>query len=351
MSADTSQEVLCPNPSCGKRYRLKGAIPAVFTCTKCGQAMDLSAFGGAPEPKAPATRSSRGGAPGGGGRRAASRREREEEQDDDRRPRFEAKPKSNTPLILGSLGGLVVMVVVLLLVMKKDPPPPAPVESGNAGTGAPAQPAPAGGPVAPVAPGVPVPGVPAAVPGAGPAPAAPAAGQPSEPAQPAAAPQSPPRRGGGLSALQTWEPPAELGVTAEEKDKIEKAVHTAINDTGRSQREAEDLLVSLNRKAVWRVVSEFKNIHDSLTFEQRKGMVNAMIVDRILRKIDGWMERTAKIRDRINPESSPDWAAGVAKRWNTWLEKGYWKETLAPWDPRTDEADEGAEKPGPSGRR
>jgi hypothetical protein len=354
MSEEAVQEVLCPNPSCQKKYRLKGTIPPVFTCTKCGQAMDLSAF--APPPPAPATRSARAT---GAGTRGSARRGRgaREDEDDDRRPRFEAPKKSNAALIWGSLGGLVLAVVLLIVMMGgKDEPAPVAPEGGGAATPSPTGPETGMGTL-PAIPGTPtpVPGVPTPVPGT-PGPTAPVAGAPSaSPTAPAAAPGTPaptepPRRSGGLTPLQVWQPPADVQISAEEKERIERALDTVINDTGRSAQEAEAALVELDRKAIWRVVSEFKTIQDSLTFENRKGLVNAMIVDRILRKIDGYMERKAGVKDRINPESSPDWATGVAKRWNGWLEKGYWKTKLAPWDPRVDEADEGAEKPAPGGR-
>gem|GEM_PF-6050119 len=118
-----------------------------------------------------------------------------------------------------------------------------------------------------------------------------------------------------------------------------------INDTGRSAQEAQAALVGFNRKAIWRLVSEFKHIQDKETFEKRPGLIRASIVDRVLRAIDGHMERTARTRDRIQAESSPDWATGVAKRWNGWLEKGSWKTELKPWDPRVDEQDEAGDRP------
>lgn len=148
-----------------------------------------------------------------------------------------------------------------------------------------------------------------------------------------------------MTALKVWDPPAEVGITADEKERIERALDTALNDTGRAVQEAQGVLIGLGRKAIWRLVSEFKHIQDTDTFEKRQGLIRAMIVDRILRSIDGYMERHAKVMDRINPESSPDWATNVAKRWNGWLERGSYTTELKAWDPRVDEQDEGAERP------
>lgn len=355
MSDADVQEVLCPNPSCGKKYRLKGKVPATFTCTKCGQAMDLSAFSAPEAPAAPAPRAGpRGGARAGArsaragagrGAGAAARRGQEQDDGEDERQRFQPPPKNNNALIFGSLGALVVVVLVMVLVMGKKKPdaPPAPAEGGSAAA-----------PAVPVVPGVPA-GVPAVVPAPS-APASPArnapASVPAGPARtsapseaPAEAPAGEPRRsGGGFASLQSWTAPAELQVSAEEKEKIERAVEMAVHGAGRDMREAQDLLVSLDRKAIWRLVSEFKTIQDSRGFEDRQGLIKASIVDRTLRKIDGYMERKCGVREQIKAESSPDWALNVAKRWNGWLERGLWKSKLAPWDPRVDEADEPADK-------
>ena len=337
------QEVLCPNPACGKKYRLKGEVPPTFTCTKCGQTMDLSAFAPPPAPAGPPT--TRAARRSGAVRGTRSRREVDEDDEEDgERQRFRPPPKSNAALIWGSLGGLVVAIVLVIVLMggkkdkapaKGDPADGPPVASGTA-------------PGLPT-PGLPTPGVPGptgtAPGGTRPAPTGTLPG-PSVPGTPAGteAPSGAPVRIGQV-VLKVWDPPAELGVTADEKERIERAVDTAIHDTGRAVQEAQAALVALDRKAIFRLVSEFKHIQDKETFEKRQGLVNAMIVDRILRSIDGYMERTAKVRDRINPESSPDWATGVAKRWNAWLEKGAWKTPLKPWDPRVDEQDEAGDRP------
>src|SRR5688572_8952764 len=102
-------------PACSQKFNLQGRLPALFTCTKCQQPMDLTGFPGyvPEEPAAPAP--SRGAAPPRGGGKSshsssrARRRSREEEEDDDRRGRFEPKKANNTPLLVG---GIVAVVAI-----------------------------------------------------------------------------------------------------------------------------------------------------------------------------------------------------------------------------------------------
>jgi hypothetical protein len=351
-----SQLVQCPNPACNKKYNLKGSIPAVFTCTKCGQAMDLSAFGGAPAaPAAPAKRSaaapSRAEAKSG----PRSRRDRDDDADEGGRARYEAKPSGHAALIWGSVGAVVIAVALFLFLRDGDKPAPPPTPPPAATP--PADPTSVfASPTDPAAPGTglePLPGaavgtpaspVPAVVPGVAP----PATGPKPGPA-PATGPKpaEPSRTPSGNTTIKTWPYPDD--VTAEEKERIERALETALNDTGITMREAQDTLVGMKKKAVWRLVSEFKHIQDTDTFESRRGLQRAMIVDRNLRRIDGFMERRTGYKEHINPESSPDYAVGVAKRWNAWLDSGMWKTDLAPWDPRVDESDEPRERGAPGG--
>jgi hypothetical protein len=340
-----SQLVQCPNPACNKKYNLKGSIPALFTCTKCGQAMDLSAFGGArATPAAPA-------APSRAGARGGPRSRRDRDDDEGGRARYEAKPSGHAALIWGSVGA-VALAVGLFLFLKDDekpappptPPPaatpPADPTSVFATPGEPASPGTALEPVPGVAAGAPTSPVPAVVPAVVPPASGPKPTPGPKPAEPSRTPS-------GNTTIKTWPYPDD--VTAEERERIERALETALNDTGITMREAQDTLVGMKKKAVWRLVSEFKHIQDTDTFESRKGLQRAMIVDRNLRRIDGFMERRTGYKEHINPESSPDYATGVAKRWNAWLDSGMWKTDLAPWDPRVDESDEPRERGAPGG--
>ncbi|HVG93748.1 MAG TPA: hypothetical protein VND21_04835, partial [Planctomycetota bacterium] len=147
-------------PTCSKKFRLPERPPAVFTCTGCGTAMDLSSFRaaapaapvaappGAPSAEAPAKTSRRSSATRAHGARtsrsSASRGARARrgaaapaEEGDDAGGRL-APPKDNSKTILvASLIGLVVVGGIgFLALRKKDPPTPAPKESASGVDGA-----------------------------------------------------------------------------------------------------------------------------------------------------------------------------------------------------------------------
>jgi hypothetical protein len=344
---ERAMSTLIQCPACSQKFNLQGKLPALFTCTKCQQPMDLTGFPGyVPEPAAPSPRALAAPERGGGrtsARRGGRRGRRDEDEDDDRRGRFEPK-KNNTPLLVGGIVAVLAIVAVVIVVMsKKDEggtsPAPSTVAGGSAAPGT-------YDPLAPVPPGLPgsVPG--GALPGASAPGASGPGGQPPGAADPAAA--KPVKPAGGVGGIKTWPTPDD--VSKEDQQRIDQALETALNDVGISQRQAEDALVKLGRKAIWRLVSEFKHIQDTETFDSRKGKMHAMITDRILRKIDGYMERKSGYRMSINPESTLEYATGVAKKWNAWLETGQYKTELAPWDTRVDGQDEPTERPGPRGR-
>lgn len=337
-------------PACSQKFNMQGRLPALFTCTKCQQQMDLTGFPGyVPEEPAAAKRAA---APERGGR--GTRRRRDEDEDDDRDERRGRAPakKDNTPLILGIVGVVVLAVIVVVVMMKKGDPgatqPATPREGGVDASNIPVGEAPAFKYPAHLDPNNPENfkqhrkdgTVVNPDPGASPTPGAPAA--------PGIKPAEAPKAAPGSGTIKTWPYPDD--VTAEERARIDQALDTAVNNVGVDQREAEALLVKLGVKAGWRLVSEFKHLQDTTSFEGRKGKVSAMIVDRILRKIDGFMEKRTGYHECINPESTLEYMTGVAKRWNDWLEKGYYKTPIPPFDPRVDAADEPKEKPAPRGR-
>lgn len=348
-------------PQCSKKYNLKGRLPAIFNCTGCQQPMDLTGFPGyEPEPAPPSAPTrpsarSRAGA-GAGAARHGRGRGREEEDDEREGRRGVPPPKSNAPLIWASIGGVVVAVLVLILVInKKGAPKPPSVDSAQGpGSLAPA-PVPGLG-LPPVLPDATPPGGPSGPGGDTPTPTtAPGSSTPSpapgggtqpgpQPAQPGRRPDAtPPRRSSGT--LQTWAYPDD--VTADERQQIDKAVDTVLHDVGFALREAQGVLQKQGMKSVWRLISEFKVIHETKTFETKDGKQAAMIIDRELRRIDGYLERGRKLMDTLSPESSPDYVMNVARSWNGWLELGFYKNPMKPWDPRVDMADDGAEKPAP----
>ena len=333
-------------PACSQKFNLQGRLPALFTCTKCQQPMDLTSFPGyVPEPAAAA----KAAAPERGGGRASRRRPRDEEEHDEGRRHALPVKKNNSNLIIWAIVPVVGAIIVVIMLMSKhdsstDPKTPTTAvsrEAGGPGYDKPIAPAPeidwkkqidqAGTPAHKRNPDGSL---------------KPESGTPTGSKPDGAKPGE--KSVGGPGAIQTWSWPED--VSAEDKQKIDKALETAINDVGSTQRDAQDLLVKMNRKAIWRLVSEFKHIQDTLTFENRKGKIAAMIVDKTLRKIDGFMERRTGYRDPVNPESTLEYLTGVAKRWNGWLETGMWKEELKPWDPRVDETDEPKpDKPARSG--
>jgi hypothetical protein len=319
-------------PTCSKKFRLPDRPPATFTCTSCGTVMDLSGFAAAAPPApAPAaapppapTRGggSRGAAPtrgGGGGRHHARAgrghgrgrgRDEEEEAEEGGRGRRAAK-KSSMPLVLGLVAGVVVVGVVVVLMMNKN--------KGNSVE----------------APKVDKAAAPAATP---PKPAE----TPPEPAKekPKAAP--------GTSGSNYVPTKAEVktypytdDVSADDRNKIDEAVNAAVEVGGRDGVDAEKFLVGEGLKAAPRLISEFKHIEDKYSFEKSDGLSRAMVVDRILRKIDGVQERKFHDTKPINANSDPIQALKTAKNWNWWWDTGAYKTPMKPWDPRVDEKDQG----------
>jgi hypothetical protein len=351
-------------PTCAKKYRLGATVPKVFTCKQCGTAMDLSAFAAAPAaapapaPAAaassgsPAVSRSRGSSrTSRGGRGRAGRARHAEDDDDDDRGRRGAPPpkKGNTALILGSAVAFVVAVVAVIFLMKDDkkgeePPAVAGAPSGSS------VPQPGTGPSGTAQPGVAQPGPSGgAPPGSGTSPGT----QPAKPAEPAGAGADKPKPGRSMPlskvSLQRYDPPAD--VTADERKKMDEAIYTDLNVGGRDADEAEAYLVSMGLKAVHRLVSEFKNIEEKQGgLESRTALMHAMIIDRTLRKIDGFMERKAKVYDKVKPESDPDFALDVMKRWNVWIQTEAYKTPLKPWDPRVDMTDDEAKEEGAAGK-
>jgi hypothetical protein len=66
-----------------------------------------------------------------------------------------------------------------------------------------------------------------------------------------------------------------------------------------------------------------------------------MVVDRVLRKIDGVQERKFKDTRPIHVNSDPKQAQDTIRKWNWWWDTGAFKTRMKPWDPREDEKDAG----------
>src|SRR5262245_21708249 len=126
--------ILCPQ--CSKKFKLPAKPHAVFTCTGCGTAMDLSAFRAAAPavPAAPASaaaqaapeprrshRSSRGGGPARLTARVHRDRADADEDDvrDERASRAEQQKQSANKMIIFSLVGFIVVVGLIFIMLKK----------------------------------------------------------------------------------------------------------------------------------------------------------------------------------------------------------------------------------------
>jgi hypothetical protein len=360
-------------PTCSKRYRLPDKVPATFTCRSCQTVMDLSGFQQAAAPAPGATPPSRGGGrarAGGGsaaGRRSAARRgggrgraPAEEEYEDGGRG-YAPQKKDNTALLWGSVGLFVLAVVALVLVFKgggdeEKEPETTTTAGGSAGNHGLRMPTGDGSPTgSPPAPGTPAPGTPAGAPTGSPppAPGTPPAGPPPSPGTPGG---QPPAAGSqeGLPApegktnypsrrAEVKSYPWRDDVTGEERNAIEQAVRTAVEESGADARDAQDWLVTMDLKAAGRLVSEFKRLKDEYGLEDPEGLARMQVVDRVLRRIDGVQERTFRTTTQIKPVSPVSAVEKIMRQWNWWWDLEKWRIRHKPWDPRVDEADPDSE--------
>ena len=321
MDADVIQ---CP--TCGKKYKLSGTPPATFQCRNCGTVMDLSAYGAAPAappppvpaPSAaappgrsaaptrgrrPGRRTRTRGAAAGRGRRGGDDYDAGYDGEEDEGPGRYHRKKSNPALLWGSIGGCVVALLVLVILMSSRKKPPAPIEKAEEEV------------VVPIA--VPV--------------------EPSPPPEkkkrvPKVAPgredeKRPELREGDLYDIpipegkrKYSERQAELKiypwpdyVTEAERAKIEESI-TSFEWGGRDMTDAEEYFVALDArtddgklkpgdqfKCVGRLIGEFKKIYDEFNGDIATPdcMSRLMVVDRILRRIDGMQQRDFQNREGI----------------------------------------------------
>ncbi len=129
-------------------------------------------------------------------------------------------------------------------------------------------------------------------------------------------------------------------VSAEEQNRIEDRLRTALDVGAREGRLAEKELVRLGTKAAPRLISEFKPIVDSNGLEKPEGQMRAMVLDRVLRQIDGVQERLFGDLHAIHVDSTVASALDTIRNWNWWWDtKEYEKHPRKPWDPAVDEKD------------
>lgn len=144
--------------------------------------------------------------------------------------------------------------------------------------------------------------------------------------------------------IRNW--PWQPHVTAEERNKIENALRKVLDDWGREARDAEDWLVHLDKdakasefRAVPRLISEFKVIEAQHGFGNDEGRSRAMVIDRILRKIDGVQTRVFGDEIGIRHDTSERHAYRIVRQWNWWIEHEAPSVRRPPWDPRVDFVD------------
>jgi len=350
-------------PTCSKKYRLKGAPPPTFECRGCGTVMDLSGFAqpaaAAPPPAqpapppaaAPAGPAGRGGVPHRRAARARShargRRGRHHGHEDDHgyddeggRHHYHSKGP-NQGLVFGSAIVVVVALVAFIIWVSRDKSQPV-EEKKEVAVAPPIDMTPDEPELEAPPPKKRTPKVPK--------------GREDEKRpelregllENVPIPEGKRKYRASQAEIQTY--PWPDYVTAEERNKIEEAV-TNLELGGIDAQDAERFLIKLDArgddgklkpgeefKGVGRVVSEFKNILDEYGGEvgDRLCLARLMQLDRILRNIDGCMQRDFGDREGIRSQSVDRHVKLVIKRWNWWYDLEKWRMRREPWDETLD---------------
>lgn len=141
-------------------------------------------------------------------------------------------------------------------------------------------------------------------------------------------------------------------VTGEDRVRIEDAISTIFDVGGRDATDAELLLVEMDREAdasafrvVGRLVSEMKTVIDTHGVEEYEGKSRIMVLDRILRKIDGMQERRFGEEYGLDIDSPSSRAFRLVRTWNWWYREGRFIQRFKPWDPRVDLRDDEEDDP------
>ncbi len=139
--------------------------------------------------------------------------------------------------------------------------------------------------------------------------------------------------------------------TPEEQAQIDQLVQKAVfENAGGDSRDAGKALVALGYKAAPRLINVFHTIKSGEGFDDLQGRMKAGVADGLLRKIDGFQERTRRNKNPIKATSDAKFAESTAKGWLLWWDTGVWKEKpQKPWDERIDGAEEEARKAGGDG--
>jgi len=141
-------------------------------------------------------------------------------------------------------------------------------------------------------------------------------------------------------------------VTGEDRVKIEDGLDTIFNVGGRDAQLAERLLVEMDRKAdadafriVGRLVTEMKTVLETHGVEEYEGRSRVMVLDRMLRKIDGVMARRFGEEYGLDIDYPASRFERTVRTWNWWYREGRFIQRFDPWDPRYDMQDEEEQDP------
>lgn len=150
--------------------------------------------------------------------------------------------------------------------------------------------------------------------------------------------------------IQNWPWPDH--VTGEDRVKIEAYLTTIFDVGGRDAMDAELFLVEMDREApadqfrvVGRLVSEMKTVLDEYGLEEYEGRSRIMVLDRILRKIDGVMARRFGEEYGLDIDDPASKGERLVHIWNWWYREGRFIQRFEPWDPRFDMQDQEEEDP------
>ncbi len=145
-------------------------------------------------------------------------------------------------------------------------------------------------------------------------------------------------------------------VTGEDRARIEDALTVIWEYGGRDGREAEAAIVAMDKdaeakdfRAVGRLVTEMKTVIDTMGVEEWEGKSRVMVLDRMLRKLDGMQERLLGEEQGLDIDDSAARATRLVRAWNWWYQEGRFLRRYKVWDPRVDlvdthepEADDGS---------
>ena len=135
-------------------------------------------------------------------------------------------------------------------------------------------------------------------------------------------------------------------VTGEDRSRIEDALRVIWDIGGRDGRDAEALLVGMDEGAeaadlrvAGRLVSEMKTAIDTYGAEAWEGKSRIMVLDRMLRKLDGMQERLLGEEQTLDLDDSAARALRLVRAWNWWYQEGRFLRRYKVWDPRVDLVD------------